>query len=94
MYSVYILKHPNSDIIVYVGLTTNPSKRLYEHRRRFGISCIDKKVSCYDLVYPDMEVIQETKSKPYALKLERKWTAHYFKLGCPLRNINNKKTPA
>src|SRR5665213_2683849 len=87
---VYILKHPITGEIRYVGCTTDPEKRLRSH-----ISCCrnrsyEKEIWIADLLdkglRPVMEVIECT-DQPGAR--ERFWILHYRRAGALLLNRND-----
>lgn len=87
---IYVLKHPVTNEIRYVGLTRFPVKRLnneinYPHTKHFRNWVNSLKT---ESLKPVMEVVEETE-EDFACAAEQKWIADMRAQGCRLINFTD-----
>jgi group I intron endonuclease len=87
-YSVYVLKEPCSEVVRYVGISSNPVKRMSEH--------IKEKRPCHRVnwiqsllskgLLPNMEIIEEGLCKEDVLIKEKFYIRFFKSIGAILTN--------
>lgn len=93
---IYKLVDPNTDLVRYVGQTTNPQRRLKAHVQQRGTFRDQRRVEWIDSLIaqgmrPKMVILQEVKSDD-ADRFEQWWIDYYTKRGCPLLNVQKNTT--
>ena len=84
-YYIYVLRHPITDFVFYVGKTTDPKRRLMDH-------CLCKaNKQKYEYIQgfkitPIMEVLEEFRSHEEAMERERFYIKKLTQDGCELFN--------
>ncbi len=89
MYFVYELVDPRTDIAGYVGITSNPNRRYYEHleeiegegKKHDWIQSLQKQQA-----QPKMKILEIVDNLKQAQKQERYWIQHYISKGIELKN--------
>jgi hypothetical protein len=85
---IYVLKHPVTHEIRYVGKTIDLKIRKKSHRELGKTRCDNWKRSLLaDGFWPDMEVVENVPSGENWAKREQFWIKHYRDLGCNLTNL-------
>lgn len=94
-YTTYLIRHPTTQKVFYIGQTSDFTKRCKEHLRiskrgRPNIKTENIKTNMYDLLAsglePNFEIIEICGSEEESLTSETKWVQHYAELGEPLLN--------
>lgn len=79
-YTVYLLRHPETNKIIYVGCTANVPQRKANHRHRFNIKLSFR---------PLFEEVETFNTKYDGLRKEDALIAEYKKKGAKLYNIKD-----
>ena len=87
---IYVLKHPVTEEVRYVGLTRDPARRLhneinYPHTKHLKNWVNSLKA---ESLKPSMEIVEETE-EGLACAVERKWIADMKARGCRLINFTD-----
>ena len=68
MYFVYMIKNENGDL--YIGVTENPSRRLFEHNSKRG-ALFTRRGACFTIVFlENYETLGEARQREVQIK---KW---------------------
>lgn len=93
MRSIYVLKDPLTNKVVYVGETAKVEQRYKQHRLGVAEDCEEKKEWTARLrrleLRPIMEIIDTAENKRDAVILENKYILKYIGEGCKLFNKKN-----
>jgi DNA-binding Xre family transcriptional regulator len=99
MQFVYVLFHPITDVIAYVGITDNPYRRYGDHCRVKINDDSPKAAWIRGLkeknLRPSMKIVECVEVDEYARDRELYWIQHYLNLGIKLVNVvNNHPLPS
>ena len=88
---IYVLQHPVTGDVRYVGKTVYPRRRYSSHisPTKKGNSAVAKWFEKWSALkkYPKMVIIERTVGIEWTVR-EPFWISHYRKLGCDLLNLN------
>lgn len=91
IYTVYVLKHPVSEIVFYVGSTKNVKKRIDDYNGKGHGERVSGRVLDWLSTLPSPPILETVEACPINKIREREqfWIEYHRSLGAPLLNVRD-----